>query len=91
MARIGVHALVSGRVQGVNYRQGTALQAERLALAGWVQNLADGRVEAWIEGEETAVRELADWLWQGPEHARVDAVQLKDVVLQGFVDFRVRR
>ncbi|GAB3382360.1 acylphosphatase [Azotobacter armeniacus] len=89
MARIGLHALVSGRVQGVCYRQSTALHAERLALAGWVQNLADGRVEAWVEGEETAVRELADWLWKGPQHARVDGVELENVTLQGFVDFRV--
>lgn len=91
MARIGVRALVRGRVQGVYYRQGTALQAERLALAGWVRNLADGRVEAWIEGEEAAVRELTDWLWQGPGQARVEGVELEEVVLQGFVAFRVLR
>ncbi|MDV7210456.1 acylphosphatase [Azotobacter beijerinckii] len=91
MARVGVHALVSGRVQGVYYRQSTALHAERLALAGWVRNLADGRVEVWVEGEEAAVRELADWLWQGPERALVDGVELEEVVLQGFVDFCVRR
>lgn len=91
MARIGVRALVSGRVQGVGYRQRTADRAERLGLAGWVRNLGDGRVEAWIEGEEVAVRELADWLWSGPEHARVEAVALEEGVVQGFADFMVRR
>jgi len=91
MVRMGLHAFVSGRVQGVCYRQSTALHAERLALAGWVRNLEDGRVEAWIEGEEAAVRELAEWLWQGPEQARVDGVALEEVSLQGFADFRVRR
>ncbi|MFC0708205.1 acylphosphatase [Azorhizophilus paspali] len=91
MACIGLRALVSGRVQGVCYRQGTALQAERLALAGWVRNLADGRVEAWVEGEEAAVGELAEWLWRGPEQARVEGVELEEVGLQGFSEFRVRR
>ncbi|GAB3463190.1 acylphosphatase [Azotobacter salinestris] len=91
MARIGLRALVSGRVQGVYYRQSTALQAERLALVGWVRNLADGRVEAWVEGEEAAVRELTEWLWRGPEYARVEKVELEEVALQGFAAFRVRR
>lgn len=91
MARIGLHALIRGRVQGVYYRQGTAEQAERLALAGWVRNLADGRVEAWIEGEEVAVRQLADWLWRGPERAQVEAVELEERPAQGFTEFSVRR
>ena len=91
MARVGVRALVSGRVQGVSYRQSTALYAERLALTGWVRNLADGRVEVWVEGEEAVVGELADWLWLGPERARVEAVELTAVALRGFADFRVLR
>ena len=45
MARICLHGYVSGRVQGVGYRQHTEQQAERLALDGWVSNRADGRVE----------------------------------------------
>jgi len=91
MARIAMHALVSGRVQGVYYRQSTASHAERLALTGWVRNLADGRVEVWLEGEEAAVRELADWLWQGSERARVDALELSAVALQNWPDFRILR
>lgn len=89
--RICLHGYVSGKVQGVCFRQCTAEQAERLELDGWVRNLDDGRVEVLIEGEEAAVHELQQWLAHGPERARVDAVQLEGQSVQGVVGFIVRR
>ncbi|PKM26193.1 MAG: acylphosphatase [Gammaproteobacteria bacterium HGW-Gammaproteobacteria-13] len=91
MARICKHGYVSGRVQGVSFRQTTAEQAERLDLDGWVRNLADGRVEVLFEGDETAVIELASWLAQGPQAADVTALELQDQALQGVAGFIVRR
>lgn len=91
MARICLHGYVSGLVQGVGYRQHTDQQAERLALDGWVRNLADGRVEVLLEGEEAAVRELATWLESGPKSAKVETVELQEQPLQGIAGFIVRR
>ncbi|MDP3816024.1 acylphosphatase [Pseudomonas sp.] len=91
MTQLCMHAYVSGRVQGVYFRQSTAEQAERLDLNGWVRNLHDGRVEALFEGEESAVRELAAWLEQGPSDAEVTALELHDQSLQGIAGFIVRR
>ncbi|MBU0806339.1 MAG: acylphosphatase [Gammaproteobacteria bacterium] len=91
MARVCRHGYVSGRVQGVYFRQATAAQAERLDLNGWVRNLADGRVEVLFEGEEAAVDELAGWLQQGPEAAEVTALELQEQALQGVAGFIVRR
>ncbi|MDO9619908.1 MAG: acylphosphatase [Pseudomonas sp.] len=91
MARICKHGYVSGRVQGVSFRQTTAEQAERLDLDGWVRNLADGRVEVLFEGDEAAVAELASWLEQGPQAADVTALELQDQALQGVAGFIVRR
>jgi len=91
MARICKHGYVSGRVQGVSFRQTTAEQAERLDLDGWVRNLADGRVEVLFEGDEVAVIELASWLAQGPQAAEVTALELQDQALQGVAGFIVRR
>jgi len=91
MARVCRHGYVSGRVQGVYFRQATAAQAERLDLDGWVRNLADGRVEVLFEGEEAAVNELASWLQQGPEAAEVTTLELQEQALQGVAGFIVRR
>ncbi|MNF64098.1 Acylphosphatase [compost metagenome] len=91
MARICLHGYVSGKVQGVYYRQSTQEQADRLELDGWVRNVADGRVEVLVEGEEGAVRELAAWLEEGPADAEVAAVELQEQPLQGITGFIVRR
>lgn len=91
MARLCMHGYVSGRVQGVSFRQSTAAQAERLELDGWVRNLADGRVEVLFEGEEAAVTELSTWLEQGPRHAEVTDLELQPQTLQGVAGFVVRR
>ncbi|UUY08231.1 acylphosphatase [Pseudomonas sp. J452] len=91
MARICMHGYVSGKVQGVYFRQSTCAEAERLDLDGWVRNLDDGRVEVLVEGEEGAVRELAGWLEQGPEQAQVSEVELQEHALQGVAGFIARR
>ncbi len=74
MKEIALHAFVSGRVQGVWFRQSTKEQAISLGLKGWVRNLSDGRVEVLAAGEEKAVRQLEAWLAQGPELANVAEV-----------------
>lgn len=90
MARICLHGYISGKVQGVYFRQSTQEQAERLDIDGWVRNLADGRVELLIEGEEEALRELEKWLARGPVKAKVAAVELQPMTPQGITGFIVR-
>jgi len=85
------HGLISGRVQGVYYRESTRQEAERLGVTGWVRNLADGRVECHLEGSAEALARLEAWLWQGPAAARVTRVELEAVASAGFTDFQVRR
>jgi acylphosphatase len=69
-----LHLLISGRVQGVWYRESMRLEAERLGVTGWVRNRRDGMVEAVVQGEEKAVNALLAWCRQGPPAARVDGV-----------------
>ena len=54
MVKARIHVFVSGRVQGVFFRQTTKQLAESLGVNGWIRNLQDGRVEAVFEGEERA-------------------------------------
>lgn len=85
-----LRCLVSGRVQGVYYRASTRRRAQELGLAGWVRNLPDGRVEVLATGAEHALRELQDWLWQGPPHAQVTDVHCERVEHPPLPRFEVR-
>ncbi len=69
--------IVSGRVQGVFFRDSTRREATRAGLTGWVRNLPDGRVEALFEGDEAAVQHLVDWCRRGPPDARVEQVAVE--------------
>ena len=86
-----VHAVVSGRVQGVFYRASTRDEAVRLGLKGWVRNLPDGRVELVAEGRSGAVDALISWCWKGPAYAKVDNIDMEEgEFTDGFDDFEVR-
>ena len=72
-----LHLVISGRVQGVFFRQSAADEATRLGLLGWVRNLDSGEVEAVAEGPEAALEEFVRWCHRGPTHAKVEAVEVK--------------
>lgn len=69
-----LHAFVSGRVQGVGFRDFVLTRATVRGLSGYVRNLADGRVEVVAEGRRVALEALLDDLRRGPRGARVDGV-----------------
>jgi acylphosphatase len=66
--------LISGRVQGVGFRYFLEARASAEGVHGWVRNLADGRVEALLEGEQSSVDRVEAALWRGPSGAVVDDV-----------------
>ncbi|MBT9568285.1 MAG: acylphosphatase [Thiobacillus sp.] len=65
---------ITGKVQGVWFRESMRAEAERLSVTGWVCNRADGSVEAMIQGPDEAVDTLVAWTRKGPPLARVDQV-----------------
>ncbi len=66
---------MTGRVQGVGYREYVRYEAASRGLTGYVRNGDDGRtVEVVAEGEETALNALLEALHRGPRFARVDSV-----------------
>lgn len=88
--RICKHAVVTGKVQGVFYRQNTQNKAQSLGVTGWVRNLPNGTVECVLCGEEEDVNALCDWLWLGPDVAQVTDVKIKDHALEAFSEFSIR-
>jgi len=69
-----MHAVITGVVQGVNFRYHTRRAARSLGLTGWVRNRADGTVEVTAEGPRPQLQALLDYLRKGPQMARVDRV-----------------
>jgi acylphosphatase len=83
--------VVSGRVQGVFYREGAKSEAMRLGLTGWATNRNDGKVEVVVEGEPTNIELMARWLKQGPPRAAVTDVESSGFgAPEGIAGFTVR-
>ncbi len=86
-----LHAIVHGRVQGVNFRYYTCETAQHLGLTGWVRNLPEGTVEVIAEGPRPRLERLARFLHEGPLNARVTGVDLEWLPAEGdFDEFRIR-
>jgi acylphosphatase len=81
---------VTGRVQGVFFRETVRRRAESARVAGWVRNAPDGSVEAVFEGEPRAVERLVDWCREGPRGARVEWVDVASEEPEGLSGFAVR-
>lgn len=71
-----VHLYISGKVQGVYFRQGMKETAEKNNVKGWVKNLPDRRVEAVLEGEESNIDVVIDWSRFGPPGAVVEDLKI---------------
>ena len=81
---------MSGRVQGVFFRDATREQAIAEGVDGWVRNRADGTVEAVLEGPPEAVERVVDFCRRGPRAARVVGVAVEELAPEGLLGFTVR-
>ena len=85
MASLQARLVISGRVQGVGYRDWALATGRGLGVSGWVRNRSDGSVEALVVGEEDAVGAMIEACRQGPSLARVDVEPVDlDVLPEGF-------
>jgi len=89
--RVARRFVISGRVQNVGFRYFTQNAAAREGVAGWVQNLPDGRVEVFVEGDEDAVTRVERAIRSGPPGARVDNIDVQDDEAVGTLKgFRIK-
>ena len=90
MKKIRVHIFVSGRVQNVCFRGDTQQIARELEITGWVKNLPDGKVEIIAEGEKEKLKQMVDWVKQGPPAAQVNNIDIEWQEYKGeFKDFHI--
>ncbi len=85
---VRLRVVVSGRVQGVWFRESCRRQAAAAGVNGWVGNVVDGTVHAVLEGEDAAVVHVLAWMRQGPPRAEVTNVAVtpeEPVGERGFV------
>ena len=91
MVQKQIHIFVTGRVQGVFFRQSTKVMAIKNNAKGWVRNLDDGRVEIVAQGEIQDIDNLAHWCKTGPANSRVDEFELSEEnISDEFETFEVR-
>jgi acylphosphatase len=81
---------ISGRVQGVGYRDWTQHEAGRLGLSGWVRNLENGDVEAVFSGPAGAVEQMLTAARRGPRSAAVTEVKVIGAAAPAGGPFRAR-
>lgn len=83
--------VISGKVQGVGYRYFALRVARELKLAGWVRNLADGRVEAIATGPVARLKRFDSELRIGPPRAEVRTVEVEEAPANGKLEgFQIR-
>lgn len=81
---------VSGKVQGVFFRESAKRKAVELGVVGWVVNLDDGRVEMALEGDR--VDEMLDWVREGPPSAQVEKVEVEEIeTSRDLQEFKIKR
>ncbi len=82
--------VVTGRVQGVFFRDSCRQEAQSAGVDGWVRNTPEGTVEAWFEGPADAVERLVEWGRSGPRRADVDGVDVHEEDPTGHQGFGIR-
>jgi acylphosphatase len=81
---------VYGKVQNVGFRFYTVKAAIQFDINGYVKNEPDGSVYIEAEGEPADLDTFRDWCRQGPQWSRVDRMEVQEIPVAGYKDFRVR-
>jgi acylphosphatase len=82
---------VSGKVQGVYFRESTKKKANSLGITGTVENTKDGDVVIIATGEQSLVSQLISWCHDGPPQASVLKVKSERIEDHEFSGFIVKR
>ena len=85
-----IHLIISGKVQGVFFRDSTRKKANELGIAGYARNLSNGNVEVAAQGSEEKIKELIKFIKNNPGYSKVKEVKLKHKELEKFDGFEIK-
>ena len=85
-----VHLIVSGKVQGVFFRDSTRRKAIELDLVGYAKNMYDGNVEVVAQGDEENINELIEFIKNNPGHSKIKEVKINYKELENFNEFEIK-
>ena len=89
--KIQLFVLISGKVQGVGFRNFTQMNAKQLGINGYAKNLPNGKVEVVAEGDKAQLDALVAFLKKGPRFARVDSLDVDERSFTGeYKTFGIR-
>ena len=86
-----IKIIIYGKVQGVGFRNFVFLHAKKLNIRGYVKNNPDGTVEAVFEGDDDNINKMIELCKIGPERSRVDKIDIKDIEINNYQDFKIIR
>ena len=76
MSNKRVRLVVTGRVQGVFFRQSLKAKSIQNNIFGWVKNLSNGSVECILEGTEENILIIVKWAHIGPANSIVENIEI---------------
>ncbi len=89
--KMQLYILISGKVQGVGFRNFTQINATQLGVSGYAKNLTNGKVEVVAEGDKTQLDALIALLRKGPRYAKVDSIDIDERAFTGeYETFSIR-
>lgn len=80
---------ITGKVQGVGFRETSKIIADQMGVKGFVRNEKDGSVYMEIEGGDILIAEMLEWCNEGPDRAIVENVEIHEAEIKGYKNFEV--
>lgn len=81
--------IITGKVQGVGFRETTKIIANQMSVHGFVRNEKDGSVYIEAEAEDIFLEEFVKWCHEGPDRSRVENVVVSEGELKDYRNFEI--
>ena len=87
MKTVHLNIKLTGKVQGVTFRETTKYVADQSGIKGFVRNEPDGSLYMEAEAEQWELDAFVEWCNDGPDRAKVEGCEVIEGELKGFKDF----